>query len=132
MKSADKIALIMTLIAGIAFGEEEPPDQENVDDVVAAFSNFVVLVKSADTNGIQSMIQGTKVVISATPRSGDAEYGTDINLPFLANGFQSEIQSIRLQDGVVARIRTVSTCVWFQRGRDGEWKITRYLDKPIE
>jgi hypothetical protein len=30
------------------------------------------------------------------------------------------------------RFRTVSTALWLSKSEDGKWRLSKYLDKPIE
>ena len=130
MKTRITPIIIALLLADRAYCQNDTRT-EPILEVIAAFSNLVTKMETRDINGIQSMITGTNVAISTAIRE-QIDYGTDINLNFATNGFYKDIQSIRLTHPSVAQVRTVSTCVWFQRDNDGEWKITQYLDKPIE
>ena len=100
-------------------------------EVIATFSNLVSKMETSDIPGIQSMILGTNVMISAAQRE-QVNYGPDINLHFATNGFYRVINSVRILDTDLAQVRTFTTCVWFQRTSDGKWMISQYLDKPIE
>jgi len=74
-----------------------------------------------------------KIKISSAPRPEKSrEYGQDINLPFLKNGFAKEILNF---DGISPTeflIRTGTTALWFDKTADGKWKLVKWLDKPIE
>ncbi len=67
-----------------------------------------------------------------TARRQNPEYGQDINLPFLKNGFNRFILNLREDSPTEYLIRTGTTALWFRKTADGTWKLFRYLDKPME
>ena len=118
--------------AGQARGQRDGY-MESTWAVIATFSNLVAKMETGDAEGIRKMILVTNVTVSTDYRAaGKEEYGEDINLHFATNGFCKDIQSVRVIQPSVAQVRTITTFVCFQCDTNGEWKITKYLDKPIE
>jgi hypothetical protein len=62
----------------------------------------------------------------------EREYGRDMNLPFLRNGFSSDVRSLRKDPDDCYLVRTGTSAIWFVQTKSGAWKIYSYLDKPIE
>jgi hypothetical protein len=60
------------------------------------------------------------------------EYGTDINLPFLASRFNPKVFSIRRDADDAWLIRTGTSAIWFVETKSGKWRVYQYLDKPIQ
>jgi len=96
------------------------------DDLVAAF-------QSGKQGEIEKFCLAAKIKFTDKPRPEDRrEYGQDINLPFLKHGFSKEVLNFSKNSDGEYLIRTGTTALWFEKTKDGEWKLFRYLDKPIE
>jgi hypothetical protein len=73
------------------------------------------------------------VTINREGRQGNrTEYGQDISLPFLRDGFSPAVRLVRKDPDDCYLIRTDTSALWFVQTRSGAWKVYRYLDKPIE
>jgi hypothetical protein len=74
------------------------------------------------------------IVVSTKPRPAvTAEYGRDINLPFLRAGkFSPEILDVRKDAEDVIVLRTGSSGVYFVETKHKGWMVYAYGDVPIE
>jgi len=96
------------------------------DELVAAF-------QSGKQGEIEKSCLPGKIKFTAKPRPDDRrEYGQDINLPFLKDGFSKEVLNFSKNADGEYLIRTGTTALWFEKTKDGKWKLSKYLDKPIE
>jgi hypothetical protein len=62
----------------------------------------------------------------------DREYGRDMNLPFLRDGFSPRVVSVRKDPDDCYLVRTGTSAIGFVQTKSGAWKVYRYYDKPIE
>jgi len=96
------------------------------DELVAAFQN-------GKQSEIENFCLPGKIKFTTDPRPKDRrEYGQDINLPFLKDGFSKEVLNFSKNAEGEYGIRTGTTALWFSKTKDGKWKLSKYLDKPIE
>lgn len=97
------------------------------------YESLVAALQTGKREEIEKFCLPGKVTITADPRPKDhREYGQDINLPFLKEGFHKFILNLRKDSDTAYLIRTGSTAFWFTQEEDGKWKLSKYLDKPIE
>jgi hypothetical protein len=61
-----------------------------------------------------------------------SESQNEMNLPFLKDGFQKNIQGVIKQSDGGFLIRTNSSVFYFTETKNAGWKLYRYYDKPIE
>jgi hypothetical protein len=97
------------------------------------YDQLTAALASGKRAEIEKFCMPGKIKITSTPRPEKTrEYGQDINLPFLKNGFAKEILNSAGISPTEFLIRTGTTALWFEKTADGKWKLTKYLDKPIE
>jgi hypothetical protein len=113
-----------TLFKGCNADAQIPPE------LVSAYERFVRLAAQGEPEGA---CLPRAVTITKQPRQGNmTEYGQDMNLPFLKDGFSADVQTVRKDADDTFLLRTGTSAVWFVQTKSGSWKIFRYLDKPIE
>ncbi|MGC4005931.1 MAG: hypothetical protein QM811_23550 [Pirellulales bacterium] len=95
---------------------------------------YVKFAETATTGGELAPLILPQAVEITTETRPDAsrEYGKAISLPFLRNGFQPRVFSLRKDADDVWLVRTGSTAIWFVETKRGVWRVYRYLDKPIQ
>jgi len=95
-----------------------------------AYAGFA---RAARDGGVESFCLPHAVTVSRQPRQGNSkEYGQDLNLPFLRDGFSPAVRVVRKDSEDCYLVRTDTSALWFVRTGSGAWKVYRYLDKPIE
>jgi hypothetical protein len=95
-----------------------------------AYTGFV---RAAKDGGVESSCLPHGVTISREARPEKSrEYGQDINLPFLRDGFSPAVRLVRKDPDDCYLVRTDTTAIWFVQTKSGAWKVYRYFDKPIE
>jgi hypothetical protein len=105
-------------------GKEAVPD-----GLRKAFTGFT---NSAKGGSVVAYLLPHSVETSIEPRpQEDRENGDDINADFLMKGFSPLVQNVRNEGDDCYLIRTISSAIWFVETKSGEWKVYRYLDKPI-
>ena len=73
------------------------------------------------------------VAISTASRPDKSkEYGQDLNIPFLKSLFSVEVFSARKDADDCWLLRTGTSAIWFVQTKNGDWRIYRYVDKPIQ
>jgi hypothetical protein len=103
------------------------------EDLLSTYARFVEAARKGDADTIKSLLLPGVAEIASTPREPKSrEYGTDINLPFLRDGFTPAIFVSRSPGPSQFLLRTASTAISFAKLESGGWRIYRYLDKPIE
>lgn len=101
-------------------------------DLYATYARLVAAFEAGERDAIEGFCLPGKIAFSAEPRpSGKEDYGQEINLPFLRKFFHKFILNLRRDSDTEYLIRTGSTALWFSKTEAG-WKLSRYLDKPIE
>ena len=97
------------------------------------YTNLVVVFQTGKQQEIETFCLPGKIKFTTEPRTKEGRnYGQDINLPFLKDGFHKFILNLRKGSDAEYLIRTGSTALWFTKTQDGKWRISKYLDKPIE
>ncbi len=105
-------------------------------DVLSTYTNFVNSI--TDTPNLRSSIESfclpQAITISANTIRPEnmKEYGQDLNLHFLTHDFSPQIFIVRKESKDKYLIRTGTTAIWFVKTSTDQWKIYKYLDKPIE
>ena len=107
-------------------GTKPPPG------LLSTYTRFVKAARAGDSKVINSLVLSGASEVTNTPRSKNREYGTDINLPFLQNGFSPEIVGGGTQAPSEFSLRTATTAISFVKVESAGWRIYRYHDKPIE
>ncbi len=103
------------------------------DDLYNVYAAFIKAINTADFGDIRQQCLSNSVSFTKDARPEKMrEYGPDINIPFLKNGFHKYILYLRKDSKDTYLIRTVSTYMWFVRTKSEGWKLYRYGDKPIE
>jgi hypothetical protein len=127
----------MALVAGAA--DEKALLKEYRGDVILpaelyqAYENLVVALETGKQEEIEKFCHPGKIKFTTDSRPKDRrEYGQDINLPYLKDGFHKFILGLRKDSDEKYLIRTGSTALWFTKTQDGMWKLSEYLDKPIK
>lgn len=106
-------------------------DKELPKPVQAAYDDFVRVLEKGNPDEIKAAMLAGAVEITSQPRKDNAEYGTDINLPFLSKGFRKEVMNTRKEKDGTYLVRTSSSYLRFVETKQG-WRLYRYGDKPIE
>ncbi len=102
-------------------------------DLYKTYAKLIVALETGEQGKIEQFCIPMTIKFTTEPRPKDArEYGQEINLPFLKNGFDKYILNLRKDSETRYLIRTVSTALWFTRSKNDQWKLSKYLDKPIE
>ena len=102
-------------------------------ELYQAYSNLVAAFQTGRKEEIEKFCMPDKIKFTTAPRSKDnRQYGQEINIPFLKDGFDQFILNLRKDSETEYLIRTGSTALWFSRTEEGKWKLSKYLDKPIE
>jgi len=105
--------------------------------LLKTYSLFVQTIKTSNKSIMIEKIkefclpQSVSITEAIRPKE-KREYGEDINIEFLQKDFSSYIMNIRKDNDTCYLIRTASTALWFVETASMEWKIYKYLDKPIE
>lgn len=108
-------------------------DVKMPDSLLKAYARFVNAAANPNLPELTRLCLPQSVRITSEPRAKDAaDYGQDINIPFLKAAFSKQIQFLRQERDDCFLVRTNSTAMWFIQTRGGEWLIYAYLDKPIE
>lgn len=102
-------------------------------ELLQTYGNLVVALETGKQEEIEKFCLPGRIKFTTDARPKDQqEYGQDINLPFLKAGFHKLILNLRKDSDTEYLIRTGSTALWFTKAEDGKWKLSKYLDKPIE
>lgn len=101
-------------------------------ELYRTYANLVSTFKNGKQEEIEKFCLPGKIKFTTAPRASGPEYGQDINLPFLNNGFDKSILNLRKDSDNEYLIRTGTTALWFSLSEDGKWKLAKYLDKPIQ
>ena len=103
------------------------------DDLLSTFARFVEAARKGDSDTIKSLLLSGAAEISTAPRHpNNREHGTDINLPFLRDGFTPAIFASFSSGTSQFSLRTASSTISFAKLDSVGWRIYRYNDKPIE
>ncbi|MFH0801820.1 MAG: hypothetical protein V2A78_05470 [bacterium] len=100
-------------------------------ELYRTYAGVVSAFNSGKQEEIEKFCFSGKIKFTTTPRAAKPEYGQDINLPFLKDGFDKFILNLRKDSDKEYLIRTGTTALWFLLCDDGKWKLVKYLDKPI-
>ncbi len=101
--------------------------------LLAAYEGLVLALERGDPGEINKHCLPQAVSLSTAPRPAKTrEYGTDVNLPFIKQGFDRHVRSLRRDALDVYLVRTGSSYLFFVEGKQSGWKLYRYGDKPIE
>jgi len=131
------------LLCSCATAQEKTPHKELLndyrgevqlpDDLYDVYAAFVKSVETADQSAIQKhcLPHSVNFTTGARPEK-TREYGQDINIPFLRNGFHKFILNLRQDSEDTYLIRSGSSYMWFVKTKSEGWKLYRYGDKPIE
>lgn len=107
-------------------------DVKMPDSLLKAYARFASAAANPNLPELTRLCLPQSVRITSEPRPKEAEYGQDINIPFLKAAFSKQIQFLRQERDDCFLVRTNSTAMWFIQTRGGEWMLYAYLDKPIE
>jgi hypothetical protein len=103
------------------------------EELYQTYTNLVAALETGNQKEIEKFCLVGKIKFTSDPREkGNEDYGQDIAFPFLKNGFAKTILNLRKDSDTEYLIRTGSTALWFTKTQDGKWKLSKYLDKPIE
>jgi hypothetical protein len=134
-------AVLFSVVAGPAAGQQ--PRRELLkhyrgkealpDPLFAAYKRLIRALERGDQAEIDKHCLPHAVSYTSTPRpTKTREYGTDVNLPFLKQGFDKYVRALRKDSPDTYLIRTGSTYMYFVKASRIGWKLYRYGDKPIE
>lgn len=102
-------------------------------ELTQTYDRLVAAFQAGDPAEIEKYCLPGKIKITKKPRPADRrEYGQDINLPFLKQGFSKQVLNFSKNSDHEYGIRTGTTALWFLKTGDGKWRLSKYLDKPIE
>ena len=100
--------------------------------LVEGYEQLVASFAAGKSKTIETLVLPQSVKVSATPRVADQlNKGDEINLPFLANGFDPKVLSCKALSLETIAIRTSTTEMVFANTMSG-WRLYRYRDEPIE
>lgn len=98
-----------------------------------AYAAFAKAAASGDAGAINRSCLPQAVRFTYEPRLSDKkEYGQDLNIPYLKASFDRYIRNLRKEDDSSFLIRTGTSAIWFVQTSGSEWKVYRYMDKPME
>ncbi len=90
-------------------------------------------MEKGDADQIAKFCSGQKVVVTNKRRPEKSrDMGTDMNIPFVQEGFDKYVALTRKDSDTEYLIRTNTSAFWFAKSADGRWMLTKYLDKPID
>jgi hypothetical protein len=136
------VAAAIVFLLGCApacIGPPLPPPQEDgstvagefPDDLRRKFEGLIEALGTLDEARILPFLFPGTVRISRERRERP-EVGSDINLPFVREGFSSTLRLVREDPGRTFLLRTDTSWFRFVRDPSGDWKLAAYGDKPIE
>jgi hypothetical protein len=112
-------------------GHEQIPDA-----LYDTYAKLIDAMATGEDANIQKYCLPKSINVSSkTRRAGTREYSeeqNEMNVPFLKNGFQKNIQGVIKQSDGGYLIRTNSSMFYFTETKNAGWKLYRYYDKPIE
>jgi len=109
-------------------GNEKIPDQ-----LYEAYSKLVKAIETGDQGDINQLCLPHSVTFTIQERPEQSrEYGQNMNIPFLKNGFDKFVRNLRKDGEDCYLIRTGFSALWFIETKRMSWKLYRYLDKPIK
>ena|SRR6266508_3516747 len=134
------VSLFLFLTTARASAEEQRPLLKNYrgkerlpNALYKTYADLIEAMAAGDGSRIKRYCLPGSVTVTGEARpEKHREYGQDINLPFLAQGFQKEIEGVSKPAEDVYLIRTATSALFFVETRRSGWKLFRYLDKPIE
>lgn len=136
-KIVASIACCMVLLAPalpLAAEEEDPFREYRGDEPVPERlrETFARFAKAAKSGSVVSYLlpHAVEQTTGRRPESS-REYGQNINADFLQNHFQGMVQTFRKDFDDCYLIRTSTSAIWWVQTKSGEWRVYRYLDKPI-
>ncbi|MBM4043942.1 MAG: hypothetical protein FJ279_02410 [Planctomycetes bacterium] len=143
MRKAISVMCASLLLCACGMATGEPPQKELLkdyrggvrppEDLYDTYAAFVKAIETADQSSIQNHCLPHSVTFTIRSRSEKTrEFGEDMNIPFLKNGFHRYILDLRKDSDDTYLIRTVSSYMWFVRTKSEGWKLYRYGDKPIQ
>ncbi len=139
--------LVLTLTATIAVALSTAVCSQSEDQQVELFKGcreagvvpgklketYTAFTAAARRGKVTGFTLPGAITVSTTVRpEKDRDYGRDMNLPFLKNQFSAAVLYARRDSADCLLLRTATTALWFVETKSGEWRIYRYLDKPIE
>lgn len=98
-------------------------------ELIDTYARFV---EAAKKDGEVKKFFLSQAVRFTTRDTKDIEYGEEIDKKFLITRFQGAVQAFYKEPDDCYLIRTNTTAVRFVQTKSGDWKVYRYLDKPIE
>ena len=108
-------------------GETQIPDA-----LVQKYGEFVKSARQPQSDFLNIMLPHSISISYQERPAATREYGGDLNLPFLQNGFDAQVQSVRKDGADCYLLRTTSSALWFVETKSQGWRLYRYLDKPIK
>lgn len=137
MKLLQIVLAIFLGFAGFAHADElVPADLKGPkipDKLLATYKKLTAAIRDQDTKVLETCILPGAVEITTAERAPkSAEYGTDMNLPFLKKTFRPTVLATASPSPQTFSLRTATTHFRFVRTDGGDWMIYGYNDKPIE
>jgi len=134
-----KLAVLAGLFLG---GSQGSPPQESLDrvesqaaipaDLYETYERLVRAMESGDEEAIEGHLLPAVTEVNREERDPKhLQYGTDINLPFIASNFNRDIRSFRQHSKDTFLLRTLTTSFFFVRTANEGWKVYLYVDKPL-
>jgi hypothetical protein len=106
------------------------------DALYDTYAKLIDAMASSEDANIQKYCLPKSIRVSSEARRASArEYNeaqNEMNVPFLKDGFQRNIQGVIKQNDGGFLIRTNSSVFYFTETKNVGWKLYRYYDKPIE
>lgn len=104
-------------------------------DLAQAYNGLVEALKSGDEVTIAKHSDSNVITVSTLERnqiSKEIGQPKEINLAFAKHDFNPTVLVMRKDSDTKYLIRTATSAFWFTKTADGEWKLSDYIDKPIE
>lgn len=140
------VALVSAVLFGCLFALAQGQDATNFlknyegsvrlpPELHDAYVQLAGALKRGDTEKIQALTSSNVVVAARVAMSpsveGLGERGR-INLHFVRDNFNEQILVIQQRGESEYLLRTSTTAFWFRKDKDGKWKLSDYLEKPIK
>jgi hypothetical protein len=107
-------------------------DQQQLPPALAkVYDEIATAITKGDVESIGHLSVPNAIKITYEPRKTRREFGEDINLPFAKATFSREILTFRRDGDCCWLIRTATTALSFVQIAT-DWRLYRYIDKPID
>lgn len=120
----DKAALFKDCM----FDKGGKDDNRPPESLQRTYAAFVASVKGGGQ--AKFCLSSVEVTDKEDPKRDD--FGTGINIPWMKVNFRADVVVCEKQSDDTFLLRTGTSATWWVQTRSGEWKLFKYLDKPIQ